>query len=61
MNRYKIDCHFEYDRIEKPFGVYVRAGRVLARWRYICSFKTDNDAQAYICGLLSLPREIFSL
>jgi hypothetical protein len=58
-NRYKIDWHHEYDRVERPFGVYVRAARPLARWKYICAFKNDAEAQAYIVGLLDLPREIW--
>lgn len=58
-NRYKIDCHFEYDRIERPFGVYVLAGWLLKRWKYVCCFKTDKEAQAYIVGIIELPREIY--
>lgn len=58
-NRYKIDHHHEYDRIERPFGVYVRATGLFSRWKYICAFKSDAEAQAYICGLLDLPREIY--
>lgn len=57
-NRYKIDCHYEYDRIDRPYGVYVQAG-LFRRWKYICCFKTDEDAQSYIVGILKLPREIY--
>lgn len=58
-NRYKIDAHCEYDRLERPFGVYVRAPGWLARWKYICSFKSDVEAQNYILALIELPREIY--
>jgi hypothetical protein len=57
-NRYKIDCHHDYDRIDRPFGVFVQAG-LLRRWKHICSFASDAEAQAYIAGILSLPREIY--
>jgi len=59
-NRYKIDWHKEYDRVERPFGVYVRSPGLTSRWKYICAFKTEAEAQGYIIGLLNLPREIFS-
>lgn len=58
-NQYKIDCHHEYDRVERPFGVYVKSPRIFARWKYVCCFKLDSEAQAYITGLLDLPRLIF--
>jgi hypothetical protein len=59
-NRYKIDYNRDWDRVERPFGVYVRAARPLARWKYICAFKSDGEAQSYIVGILELPREIYS-
>lgn len=57
-NRYKIDCHHEYDRVERPFGVFVQSG-LFKRWKHICSFKSDAEAQDYIVGILKLPREIY--
>jgi hypothetical protein len=57
-NRYKIDWHKEYDRVDKPYGVYVRAG-LLRRWQYICCFKSSAEAEAYVFALLELPREIY--
>ncbi len=60
-NRYKIDCHFEYDRVDRPYGVYVRVYRLFPRWKYICAFKTDAEAQAYVCDLIALPREIYKV
>lgn len=58
-NRYRIDWHKEWDRIERPFGVYVRSPGFFSRWKFVAPFKTDAEAQAYIVGLLDLPREIY--
>ena len=60
-NRYKIDTHHEYDRVERPFGVYVLSPGMWSRWHYVCCFKTDADAQGYIGALLELPREIYKV
>lgn len=60
-NRYKIDAHREYDRVERPFGVYVRSPGLLSRWKHVCSFESDVKAQNYILQLLELPREIFKV
>jgi len=57
-NRYKIDWNNDYDRLDKPFGVYVLAPGLFSRWKYICSFKLDAEAQSYIKKLIDLPREI---
>jgi len=58
-NRYKIDCHFEWDRLDRPFGVFVHTGLIFRRWKFIVAFKTDAEAQAYIAQLTGLPREIY--
>lgn len=60
-NRYKIDWHHEWDRNERPFGVWVLTHwlGIFPKWKHICSFKTDDDAQGYIIKILKLPREIY--
>lgn len=58
MNKYKIDYNTNYDRLEKPFGVYVKSS-AFSRWKYICNFKSNMEAENYIKNLLDLPREIY--
>lgn len=57
-NQYKIDAHHEYDRLDKPFGVYVRAPGMFSRWKILGSFKSDVEAKDYILKLVDLPHMI---